>query len=96
MSVRTFCNPDSVIKKHMHDTHKVLEMLGAPLVTFLAFQELQVKALATIRETQKKKAENTQAKGAPKLVEVPPASPNKKRLSIYDEKWIRDLEDLRL
>ncbi|KMU81811.1 hypothetical protein CISG_02827 [Coccidioides immitis RMSCC 3703] len=30
MNVRTFCYPDSVIRKHMHDTHKILEMLGAP------------------------------------------------------------------
>lgn len=71
MSVRTFCNPDSVVKKHMHDTHKVLEMLGAPLVTFLAFQELQVKALATIRETQKKRAERVRRNGMPKEVLIP-------------------------
>lgn len=71
MSVRTFCNPDSVVKKHMHDTHKVLEMLGAPLVTFLAFQELQVKALATIQETQKKKAERIQSDGKPKQIPLP-------------------------
>lgn len=45
MSVRTFCSPDSVVRKHMHDAHKVLEMLGAPGVTFLAFQELQVEAV---------------------------------------------------
>lgn len=54
MSVRTFCNRDSVIRKHMHDTHKILEMVGAPLVTFLAFQELQMKALAMMKEHTKK------------------------------------------
>ncbi|KAL1955464.1 hypothetical protein VTO42DRAFT_8558 [Malbranchea cinnamomea] len=55
MSVRTFCYPDSVIRKHMHDTHKILEMLGAPLVTFLAFQELQVNALAMMKSADEKK-----------------------------------------
>ncbi|PGH05107.1 hypothetical protein AJ80_08406 [Polytolypa hystricis UAMH7299] len=55
MSVRTFCTPDSVVRKHMHDTHKILEMLGAPLVTFLAFQELQVNALASMKEEQEKR-----------------------------------------
>ena len=57
MSVRTFCTPDSVVRKHMHDCYKILEMLGAPLVTFLAFQEIQVRALATMREEQKRRDE---------------------------------------
>jgi len=52
MSVRTFCSPDSVTKKHMHDCYKILEMLGAPMVTFLAFQELQIDALRKIHERQ--------------------------------------------
>lgn len=57
MSVRTFCSPDSVIKKQMHDSYKILEMLGAPMVTFLAFQELQVDALKKMhgRATYQKK-----------------------------------------
>ncbi|EER38507.1 conserved hypothetical protein [Histoplasma capsulatum H143] len=55
MSVRTFCTPDSVIRKHMHDTHKILEMLGAPIVTFLAFQELQVNTLSLMKQEQEKR-----------------------------------------
>ena len=54
MSVRTFCNPDSVIRKHMHDTHKILEMLGGSLRTFLAFQDLQMRTLALIKERLEK------------------------------------------
>ncbi|KAK1142735.1 hypothetical protein N8T08_007367 [Aspergillus melleus] len=50
MSVRTFCAPDSAIRKHMHDIHKLLEMLGVPTVTFLAFQDLQMKALAMMKK----------------------------------------------
>lgn len=57
MGVRTFCAPDSQVRKHMHDAHKILEMLGAPLVTFLAFQELQLKTLARITEGVKKMEE---------------------------------------
>ncbi len=57
MAVRTFCTPDSVIRKHLHDTYQILEMLGAPLVTFLAFQEIQVKALKIMREEQRKRDE---------------------------------------
>ncbi|KAL9039932.1 MAG: hypothetical protein Q9214_004680 [Letrouitia sp. 1 TL-2023] len=57
MNVRTFCTPDSVIRKHMFDLYKILEMLGAPMVTFMAFQEIQVKTLAVMREAQKKRDE---------------------------------------
>ena len=57
MSVRTFCQPDSVVRKHMHDCYKILEMLGAPLVTFLAFQEIQVKALKIMKEKQQQTEE---------------------------------------
>ena len=57
MSVRTFCAPDSQVRKHMHDAHKILEMLGAPLVTFLAFQELQLKTLAKFNEAAKQMEE---------------------------------------
>lgn len=45
MNVRTFCSPDSTIKKQMHDLYRVLEMLGAPGVTFVAFQQMQLHAL---------------------------------------------------
>jgi hypothetical protein len=54
MSVRTFCAPDSAVRKHMHDAYKILEMLGVPFVTFLAFQELQLKTLAKINDAAKK------------------------------------------
>lgn len=55
MSVRTFCASDGVIRKHLHDTHRVLEMLGAGLATFLALQELQVNALKQMADQQKKR-----------------------------------------
>ncbi|KAI9374879.1 hypothetical protein BJX61DRAFT_540383 [Aspergillus egyptiacus] len=50
MSVRTFCAPDSVIRKHMHDIQKLLDMLGAPIATFLAFEELQMRTLVFMKE----------------------------------------------
>jgi hypothetical protein len=77
MSVRTFCTADSVIRKHMHDAHKILEMLGAPLVTFLAFQELQVKTLAMMKEHQKKSAEHDALHGVTKEY-IPPSMMNPK------------------
>lgn len=66
MSIRTFCTPDSVIRKHMHDTHKILEMLGAPIITFLAFQELQVSTLARIKEEQRKRLQRSKDHGVTK------------------------------
>ena len=52
MSVRTFCAPDSTIRKHMQDLYRILELMGAPAVTFLVFQEIQVKALKTMRDQE--------------------------------------------
>lgn len=72
MSIRTFCYPDSVIRKHMHDVHKILEMLGAPFVTFLAFQELQVNALSVMKRVQEKKAQISKEHGVPKEYRPPP------------------------
>jgi len=81
MSVRTFCTPDSVIRKHMHDCYKILEMLGAPLVTFLAFQEIQVKALKVMREEQKKRDEYEAIKfGVEKRWEPPTRTSNEGEL----------------
>jgi len=57
MSVRTFCQPDSVIRKWMHDAHKIFEMLDTGLPMFLAFRELQVKTLTKVNEEQRKKME---------------------------------------
>ena len=57
MAVRTFSAPDSQVRKHMHDAHKILEMMGAPLVTFLAMQELQLKTLAKLSEGSRKMQE---------------------------------------
>ena len=82
MSVRTFCAPDSMIKKHMSDCYKILEMLGAPLVTFLAFQEIQVKALKIMREEQEKQKQYESIKfGVEKRWEPP-------------KKTAKELEDL--
>ncbi|KAL4932921.1 uncharacterized protein BDV17DRAFT_252442 [Aspergillus undulatus] len=50
MSVRTFCAPDSAIRKHMRDIQKLLDMLGAPITTFLVFEELQLRTLFLMKE----------------------------------------------
>lgn len=77
MSIRTFCTPDLVIRKQMHDTYKILEMLGAPLVTFLAFQEIQVKALALMEEEKKKRDEYSAIKFGVEKKWQPPARSSK-------------------
>lgn len=48
MSVRTFCLPDSAIRKHLHDMQKLLEMLDAPISTLEAFHTLQVQVQGDI------------------------------------------------
>jgi hypothetical protein len=42
MSVRTFCLPDSAIRKHLHDIQKLLEMLNATVPTLQAFHRIQL------------------------------------------------------
>ncbi|TPX26783.1 hypothetical protein DIZ76_012245 [Coccidioides immitis] len=74
MNVRTFCYPDSVIRKHMHDTHKILEMLGAPCVTFLAFQEIQVNALALMKQEQERRINFSRDHGVTKEYHPPTLS----------------------
>lgn len=61
MAIRTFCSPDSVIRKHLHDAHRVLELLGAPLVTFLAYEDMQLKTLSTISHYQKEHIQRRRA-----------------------------------
>ena len=56
MSVRTFCSPDSMIRKQLHDSYKVLELLGAPAVTFFALQQVQKAALKTMKEKVEQRA----------------------------------------
>ena len=66
MSIRTFCSPDSVIRKHMHDIHKLLNMLGAPMATFLAFEDLQMEILLLMKQRLNEK--NSAMRGSNTLV----------------------------
>lgn len=44
MNVRTFCLPDSVIRKHLHDTRNILDMLNASLVILQQLRDVNVQA----------------------------------------------------
>ncbi|KAI4205696.1 MAG: hypothetical protein LQ350_000193 [Teloschistes chrysophthalmus] len=55
MSVRTFCTGDSTMRKQIQDIYKILEMLGAPMVSFMAFQQIQIGVLKRMREEQEKR-----------------------------------------
>ncbi|RAL14991.1 uncharacterized protein BO97DRAFT_422334 [Aspergillus homomorphus CBS 101889] len=45
MSVRTFCTPDSAIRKHMNEVHRLLEMLGASRDAMHDFASVRLQAL---------------------------------------------------
>lgn len=62
MSVRTFCTGDSTIRKQCQDIYKILELLGAPMVTFMAFQQVQVRVLKIMRDQQKVRDEQEATK----------------------------------
>jgi hypothetical protein len=52
MAVRTFCAPDSVVRKHLHDIHQILDLLGAPHSTFNAFGGVQMRMLTMVNAEQ--------------------------------------------
>jgi hypothetical protein len=50
MSVRTFCTGDSVIRKWLKDVPGILEMLGAPVMTFDLYEKMAIKAQLVMNE----------------------------------------------
>ncbi|KAL4782090.1 hypothetical protein BJX76DRAFT_359259 [Aspergillus varians] len=60
MSIRTFCYPDSVIRKHMFDIQRVLVMLGIPQDNLDGFEELQEQ---TLRFMKKRRANSHLSEG---------------------------------
>ena len=72
MNIRIFCMPDSTVRRHMHDCYKILEMLGAPLPTFLAFQDIQLETLRRIREEEQRRLDHENIKwGVPIEFKLP-------------------------
>ena len=57
MSIRNFCTPDPVVKKNLVDASKVLEMLGAPMVTIAAFYGIKETVEEIIVEKSKARRE---------------------------------------
>ena len=57
MSVRTFCTPDSVIKKQLHGTYKILELLGAALVSSVALSQIHRDVLQMMERRQAERRE---------------------------------------
>jgi len=63
VSIRTFCQPDSVIKKHLHDAEKILELVDAHPDSMLAFQELRGRTLGEMYREGKNKRERDRSFG---------------------------------
>lgn len=57
ISVRTFCQPDSVIRKHFHDAEKIMELLGVPSDSMLALREMKGRVWCEIQKAEKKQME---------------------------------------
>ena len=77
MSVRTFCTPDSVIRKQFHGTYKVLELLGAPVYSFMAFNQLHRETLQAMEQRQAEKREYETKKFGVEKPWSPKLSPSK-------------------
>lgn len=58
ISVRTFCQPDGVIRKHLHDAEKVLMLIGAPTTSMAALEEMRNRVLFEFYHVEKTKRES--------------------------------------
>ena len=57
LGIRTFCTPDPDVRKLLHDSWRILEMLGAPKECFLLLQRLQTSTLAKMAQASKQREE---------------------------------------
>ena len=57
LNIRTFCTPDSDIRKLLHDSYRVLELLGGSLARFLLLQKLQLRAFKAMNKAAEELAE---------------------------------------
>ncbi|KAL8769479.1 MAG: hypothetical protein Q9209_004540 [Squamulea sp. 1 TL-2023] len=97
MSIRTFCTGDSTIRKQIQDIYKILEMLGAPMVMFLAFQQIQIRTLKRMRDMQRMRDEvEAQKIGVERKWEPPggfPVAGGGQRGSAESEAWANPFVD---
>ena len=56
LKLRLYCHSDATIRKFLHEALLVIEMLGAPSVTRLALEDLQITTLTRINTVQKARA----------------------------------------
>lgn len=63
ISIRTFCQPDSVVKKHLHDAEKVLELIDAEAESMTAFQDVRARVLGEIYSAGKRNREDGSKNG---------------------------------
>lgn len=57
VAVRTFCQPDSAVKKHLHDAEGVLVVVGAGDDEMYAFREMRERVLKEIRKEERREEE---------------------------------------
>ncbi len=72
MAIRTFCYPDSMIRKHIQDTFMIMDFLGGHPVQYLALQEVYAKFVKWVKEA---KGKVEMAKEPTQLVVQNPWSP---------------------
>jgi hypothetical protein len=63
ISVRTFCQPDSAVKKHLYDAEKVLELIHASSDSMLAYQEMRGRIVAEIYREERAESEKMMLNG---------------------------------
>ncbi|KAL9616896.1 MAG: hypothetical protein Q9160_008285 [Pyrenula sp. 1 TL-2023] len=75
MNVRTFCNPDSMIKEHVLVTRKICEMVNARGGAYTALGQLEELVKTLIKDAETERQERRMKLGTPKVVGIRPISP---------------------
>lgn len=52
MAVRTFCTPDTIIQKQLHDTYRMMELLGAGMNSFMALSDIHKDFTKHVKRAQ--------------------------------------------
>lgn len=65
ISIRTFCQPDSAVRKHLYDAEKILELIDAAPDSMMAFQEMRAKVVSDIYREERQEREGGSRSGSP-------------------------------
>ena len=81
LSIRSYCAPDSVVKKILVDSYRIIEMMGASYEIFMLLQHIQAKILGKIEAARLRRAKDQSVVyGVPRPFVIPVTDEDKDEL----------------